>query len=141
MSGEMDASSRGAVCLATSTWRLLDTLPPFDDALIPEALGILGFEPNPAEAASDSAPEETGDEKRPRVAGGISARCAVRYRERKKNHTKMLEEKVKELERKLAAFENEKRELDKDDLQPHGHRQSRRPHGLRDGRGEREWTP
>ena len=48
------------------------------------------------------------------MAGGNQREVQKRYRERKKNHTKMLEEKVKELERKLAAFENEKRELDKD---------------------------
>ena len=119
MSGEMDASSRGGGLSGHFNMEALDTLPPFDDALIPEALGILGFEMNPAEAASDSAPEETGDEKRPRVAGGNQREVQKRYRERKKNHTKMLEEKVKELERKLAAFENEKRELDKDSVIAH----------------------
>lgn len=101
----------------------LETLPPFDDALIPEALGILGFEVNPSEAAAaaaeEAAPEETGDEKRPRVPGGNQREVQKRYRERKKNHTKMLEEKVKELERKLAAFENEKREQDDDGVIAH----------------------
>ena len=121
MSAEMDASSHGGGLMGDFNMEALDTLPPFDDALIPEALGILGFEVNPAEAeaAAAAAPEETGDEKRPRVPGGNQREVQKRYRERKKNHTKMLEEKVKELERKLAAFEKEKREQDDDGVIAH----------------------
>jgi hypothetical protein len=121
MSAEMDASSHGGGLIGEFNMEALDTLPPFDDALIPEALGILGFELNPAEvaAAAASAPEETGDEKRPRVPGGNQREVQKRYRERKKNHTKMLEQKVKELERKLAAFEKEKREQDDDGVIAH----------------------
>ena len=121
MSAEMDASSQRGGLMGDFNMEALDTLPPFDDALIPEALGILGFEVNPAEAAAAAAaaPEETGDEKRPRVSGGNQREVQKRYRERKKNHTKMLEEKVKELERKLAAFEKEKRERDDDGVIAH----------------------
>ena len=45
MSAEMDASSHGGGLMGDFNMEALDTLPPFDDALIPEALGINALVP------------------------------------------------------------------------------------------------
>ena len=109
-------------------------LPGWDDALIPEALGVLGFDvvhtntAPPLVGAPSPPPDEIDDDddaqaKRSRAQGGGTSgnqrEVQKRYRERKKNHVKMLEEKVKTLEARLAAMQHREREKAEDDVIAH----------------------
>ena len=108
-------------------------IPDFDDALIPEALGILGFDLDVVPSLSDGADGaddekvkaggkdregEEGDQSKKRrtagTTGGSGQREAQRrYRERKKEHTKELEKRVETLQARLDELESASAHPDK----------------------------
>ena len=98
----------------------LADLPPFDEALIPEAMGILGFDmadlPGGAKEAPDDAFDDAQGAKKPKVPGGNQREVQKRYRERKKNYTKDLERKVETLETQLKELIGAKQRADEDDV-------------------------
>jgi hypothetical protein len=101
----------------------LADLPPFDEALIPEAMGILGFDmadlPGGAKEAPDDAFDDAQGAKKPKVPGGNQREVQKRYRERKKNYTKDLEAKVQTLETQLKELRGAKQRADKDEVLTH----------------------
>ena len=101
----------------------LADLPPFDEALIPEAMGILGFDmadlPGGAKEAPDDAFDDAQGAKKPKVPGGNQREVQKRYRERKKNYTKDLEAKVQTLETQLKELRGGKQRADKDEVLTH----------------------
>ena len=115
----------------------LDGLPiPFDDALIPEALSILGFDMSAngfangfdemetngiqADFGDDHDDEDDeGTKKAAKVPGGNQRAVQKRYRERKKNYTKDLEKKVEVLETQLKQLQSEQHTKHEDDVLAH----------------------
>ena len=101
----------------------LADLPPFDEALIPEAMGILGFDmadlPGGAKEAPDDAFDDAQGAKKPKVPGGNQREVQKRYRERKKNYTKELEAKVQTLETQLKELRSAKERADEDEVLTH----------------------
>lgn len=88
-----------------------ETLPAFDDSLLPDVLGYLGFDvtaqgvPAPARAPADPQDDDEDEmnAKRPYVWAN-QREVQKRYRERKKNQAKSLEGKVATLEAKLLEM-------------------------------------
>ena len=118
----------------------LDGLPDFDDALIPEALGILGFDMPSNGMPSDNFgldnvgvdadqniatnnDEEDYDaedaKKKLKVPGGNQRAVQKRYRERKKNYTKDLENKVEKLQSQLKQMQSAAEQKHEDDVLAH----------------------
>ena len=115
-SGDYDAPADGGLMDLDA----LADLPPFDEALIPEAMGILGFDmadlPGGAKEAPDDAFDDAQGAKKPKVPGGNQREVQKRYRERKKNYTKDLERKVESLETQLKELIGAKQRADEDDV-------------------------
>ena len=110
----------------------LGSLPPFDDALIPEAMNILGFDMPPGGSLSEAYGIASADlnvmevfeddeegSKKPKVPGGNQREVQKRYRERKKNYTKDLEKKVATLETELKKLQSENEEKHEDAFLTH----------------------
>ena len=115
-SGDYDAPADGGLMDLDA----LADLPPFDEALIPEAMGILGFDmadlPGGAKEAPDDAFDDAQGAKKPKVPGGNQREVQKRYRERKKNYTMDLERKVESLETQLKELIGAKQRADEDDV-------------------------
>jgi len=101
----------------------LASLPPFDEALIPEAMGILGFDMADLTGGAEEAPEDAFDDargaKKPKVPGGNQREVQKRYRERKKNYTKDLERKVEVLETQLKELRSAQERANEDEILTH----------------------
>jgi len=100
----------------------LADLPPLDEALVPEAMGILGFDMADLSGGATEAPETFAVDatdtraKKPKIPGGNQREVQKRYRERKKNYTKDLERKVESLETQLKELIGAKQRADEDDV-------------------------
>ena len=118
-SGDYDAPADGGLMDLDA----LADLPPFDEALIPEAMGILGFDmadlPGGAKEAPDDAFDDAQGAKKPKVPGGNQREVQKRYRERKKNYTKDLEAKVQTLETQLKELRGAKQRANEDEVLTH----------------------
>ena len=100
----------------------LADLPPLDEALVPEAMGILGFDMADLSGGTTEAPETFAVDatdtraKKPKIPGGNQREVQKRYRERKKNYTMDLERKVESLETQLKELIGAKQRADEDDV-------------------------
>ena len=117
-SGDYDAPAEVGVM----DFDALADLPPLDEALVPEAMGILGFDMADLSGGATAAPETFAVDatetraKKPKIPGGNQREVQKRYRERKKNYTKDLERKVETLETQLKELIGAKQRADEDDV-------------------------
>ena len=117
-SGDYDAPAEVGVI----DFDALADLPPLDEALVPEAMGILGFDMADVSGGATEAPETFAVDatdtlaKKPKIPGGNQREVQKRYRERKKNYTKDLERKVETLETQLKELIGAKQRADEDDV-------------------------
>jgi hypothetical protein len=117
-SGDYDAPAEVGVIDVDA----LADLPPLDEALVPEAMGILGFDMADLSGGATEAPETFAVDaidtraKKPKIPGGNQREVQKRYRERKKNYTKDLERKVESLETQLKELIGAKQRADEDDV-------------------------
>ena len=118
-SGDYDAPEEGGVMDLDA----LASLPPLDEALIPEAMGILGFDMADLPGGAEEMPEDVFDDaqgaKKPKVSGGNQREVQKRYRERKKNYTKDLEKKVEFLETQLKEMRGAQEQAKEDEILTH----------------------
>ena len=117
-SGDYDAPAEVGVM----DFDALADLPPLDEALVPEAMGILGFDMADLSGGTTEAPETFAVDatdtraKKPKIPGGNQREVQKRYRERKKNYTMDLERKVESLETQLKELIGAKQRADEDDV-------------------------